>query len=457
MIQKRYLVIYLIIALHGFILSHLIFFPYPEFFIYPYLTDKGLLPYAQIFDQHFPGLLFLPINLHNLGMTDETVARQWLISIVILCQLLIYWVTYKISGSYKKATFACMFYLIWQPFLEGWVFWIDNFLPLFLIPAFYFSYMAAKTKDAKFDLFAAGFFMSLAILFKQVAIPLAGGLMVLFLYWRIKGILFYLIGLFTLLIITGYYFFKLKVLSDIWFWAVEFNLTTFAKYGGKPPFISGVLRVFGVYSSIILLLLSRERKLQILLAFFIIGSFSGDLARFDFVHFQPSLPFVVIITSLYIDKFWRFKWAPILTVWYLLVTLVWLVTFYKGHFNNRILFFDQETKQVAEKIKYLTQPGQEIYLFGPVPHIYQMSETIPAGRIFVFQFPWFMMDTEDKFVTVLKNDQPELIVRDRTVIIEGRPITEFARRIDRYIELNYQVFDQIGNNEFLRRKTTYYD
>src|SRR3989338_6622905 len=96
-------VLILIIIAHLFILSRLIFFPYPEFFVYPYLTNAGLKPYSQIMDQHFPGLLFLPVNFDNLGMNDEFSARIWLMVIVSITQLLIFFVSRAIFKSGKKA------------------------------------------------------------------------------------------------------------------------------------------------------------------------------------------------------------------------------------------------------------------------------------------------------------------------------------------------------------------
>src|SRR3989338_3479932 len=72
-----YLFLGLILLTHILILSKLIYFPYPELFIYPYLTNHGLKPYSQIIDQHFPGLMFLPLNLDNLGMTTPEIARIW--------------------------------------------------------------------------------------------------------------------------------------------------------------------------------------------------------------------------------------------------------------------------------------------------------------------------------------------------------------------------------------------
>jgi len=127
----------IVIVIHIFALSKLIFFPYPEFFIHPYLTANGLIPYKQILDQHFPGLMFLPVNFDNLGVNDEYIARIWLIAVVVITQLLLFLISKEILKSNKKALIVNLLYLIWQPFFEGWVLWLDTFLPLFLLPAYH--------------------------------------------------------------------------------------------------------------------------------------------------------------------------------------------------------------------------------------------------------------------------------------------------------------------------------
>lgn len=441
-------------VVHSWILSRLLFFPYPELFIYPYLTNKGLVPYKQIFDQHFPGLMFLPINLDNLGMTDEVVARYWLIGIVLLTQLLLFFISSKILASPKKALLVNLIYLLWQPFLEGWTLWIDNFLPIFLLPAFYFTYLSVTQKKAFANIFWAGFLLSLGILFKQVIIPLVGLVFLLILYYRRdkKTALYFLMGILPVPILTVVYYYSLGIIKDFWFWAITFNLTTFAQYGGKPPFLSGVIRVLGVYSPSLLMFLIPHKKLALTLAIFLLGSFSGDITRFDMVHFQPSLPFVALATMLLFNELWERKNLRVLMLGYLLMIGIWLPIFYKGHLTNKIFFFDEDTYAVSNKIKDYTEPNEEIFLFGPVPHLYQMTGTIPVGRIFVFQFPWFLMETEDKFLNALMEYKPNLIVADRTVVIEGWDIKNYALRLDNYITQNYEVFDKIGNNEFMRPK-----
>src|SRR3989344_2950268 len=211
------LILLAIIFGHIFILSKLIFFPYPELFIYPYLTNHGLKPYSQILDQHFPGLMFLPVNFDNLGMNDEISARFWLFGIVFLTHVLLFLISKTYLGV-KRALLVNFLYLIWQPFFEGWVLWIDNFLPLLLLPAFYFS--------LKKKFFLAGIFLGLAIVFKQNVIPLAG---LIFIYILIsknfRGLLNFSIGGLIPIIFLFIFILKQGVLVDFWYWTIIFNLT----------------------------------------------------------------------------------------------------------------------------------------------------------------------------------------------------------------------------------------
>ena len=104
----QYLFLGLILFAHGFILTKLIFFPYPELFVYPYLTNQGLAPYSQILDQHFPGLMFLPLNFDNLGMNNEISARIWLISIVLVTHLLLFFIARSILKSGKSSSMTSL-------------------------------------------------------------------------------------------------------------------------------------------------------------------------------------------------------------------------------------------------------------------------------------------------------------------------------------------------------------
>ncbi len=431
---------------HIFILSKLIFFPYPELFIYPYLTNHGLKPYSQILDQHFPGLLFLPINFDNLGMNDAQTARLWLFAIVAITHVLLFLISKKILGE-KKALLVNFLYLLWQPFFEGWVLWIDNFLPLFLLPAFYFS--------LRKKFFLPGIFLGLAIVFKQTIIPLSI-LIFLYILWsekNFKKTAEYLLGLSLPVILMILYFVWMGIFPDFWYWTVTFNLTVYAASGTQIPTSFGFIsRVLMVYVASLSGFLCKDKRLKIIVFIFLVGSLIGAFDRANFVHLQPSLPFAVILTSLGVYSLTKRKTGFILIAIYLAVTIWWQNVFYKGHILDKVFFFDEETYAISNKIRQYTNEGDKIFVFGAAPHLYQMSKTLPAGDIFVFQFPWFLSVVEDRVVEGIKKDQPDIIISDRTVKIEDVPIVDFAKKIDSYINENYQKIDSVASVDILKRK-----
>src|SRR5688572_28228100 len=60
------------------------FFLSPEITLYPYLTTKGLIPYQQLIDQHFPLLFFGPLNLAQFGVTSPSSALYLFIVLILL-------------------------------------------------------------------------------------------------------------------------------------------------------------------------------------------------------------------------------------------------------------------------------------------------------------------------------------------------------------------------------------
>lgn len=445
-----------ILILHIFIIKSLIFFPYPEFFVYPYLTNNGLKPYQQILDQHFPGLMFFPINLNNLGMTTPDAARIWLILIVLIIHLLIFLISRRIFNSDFKAILVNVLYLIWQPFFEGWVLWIDNFLPLFLLPAFYFIYTSEQKEKTLKNLFLAGFFLGVGVVFKQVLIPLAGivGLYILLTTKKIRPLAFYSLGFLIPVLIMLLYLFAIGVFEDFWYWTAVFNLTVFAETGRKAAESFGVIsRVLMVFGISILAIFSKEKRLVQILLIFLIGSLLAAYARFDFVHFQPSLPFALIATLLGVSVFWNKKHiGKLLTAIYIFVSIWWLNIFFQGHLGDKVLFFDEEVRTLAEKIEIYTQPKEKIFLLGPVLHLYQITDTLPAGDLFVFQFPWFFQVAQQHTLEGMIKDKPNIVLVDRTVVVEGRKITDFAADVLNYIDNNYEQIEKINTTEILRRK-----
>lgn len=438
----------IILLIHVFILLKLIFFPYPELFVYPYLTNHGLKPYSQILDQHFPGLMFLPLNLDNLGLTNEVIARVWLIAIVLITHLFLFIISRKILKNGYKALLVNLLYLVWQPFFEGWVLWIDNFLPVLLLPAFYCLYRK--------NYLLTGLLLGLGIVLKQTIIPLSA-LVFIYILWSEKSLpklIRYLLGLMPPILLIILYFVGIGVFSDFWYWTVIFNLTVYASSGTQIPESFGFIsRVFVVYAASLSGFFYNDKRLKVILLLFLIGSLVGVFDRANFVHFQPSLPFVVILTSLGFYSLNKKKIGLVLIGIYLLIALWWQRIFYSGHLLDKVLFFDESTYSLAGKIMQYTKPNDKIFVYGVAPHLYQMSQTLPAGDILVFQFPWFLKVAEDRILAGIKRDQPQIIVADRTVKIEGKSIIDFAKKLDDYIQKNYEQIDRVGSAQILRKHT----
>ncbi len=455
----NYLIIFLLIAImfcHAFILTKSIFFPYPEFFVYPYLTNQGLKPYSQILDQHFPGLMFLPLNLDNLGMNNPEVARVWLIGTVLITQTLLFLIANKIFKNGFKALLVNVLYLIWQPFFEGWVFWIDTFIPLFTLSAFYFTHGYFFRKKRTIFIFLSGLFLGLGIIFKQTVLPLAAVLF-LYLFWQsrsVKVLLVYSLGISVPIVSILLYFLNLKVINDFWYWTVVFNLTAYTQQGLQVERPLGYFtRILLVFGTPITAIFSKQKKEVTLILLFLTGSLFGAFDRLDFVHLQPALPFALLATGLGIQTLSKGKFTKYFLLFYLLTMIWWVGIFLKGHISSKIIFFDESTLSQAEKVKQYTDPGDKIFLFATAPHLYQMTQTLPAGNIFAFQFPWFMAVAQDRVLDSLIADPPKLVLYQEDAVIEGQKAADFMYKIDQYIKQNFTQIDKIGNVKIMRKKT----
>ena len=441
-------ILFALIISHIFILSRLIFFPYPELFVYPYLTNRGLIPYRDILDQHFPGLMFFPLNLDNLGMTTPEVARLWQYGVVIVIHLLLFMIAKRIFGSERKALITNLIYFIWQPFFEGWVLWIDSFMPIFLLPSFYFLYKWAKQKELKL-VFLSGLFLGLAVIFKQAVLPLVllVGIFILFKKKKLQHPAIFSLGFLIPCVFLVAYILKLDVWEDFIYWTVTFNLTTFAQMGRKYPEASLLLRsLFVILPSLIIF------KRYFLLTLYILGGLAFAYARFDLVHLQPVLPFVVLGTTAAFVWMWQRSRTKISIAIYLIGTIVILTKFYQGHLGSKVFFFGESEKKIVKEVQSVAGKDDKIFTLGTFPHIYQMAARLPPGNVFVFQFPWFMIEAEGKVLSGIEKEPPRVVVRDKNALVDGKNLVSYMPEISEYIENSYKVKNIIDGTEILVRK-----
>jgi hypothetical protein len=448
----------LIICLHILVLSQLIFFPYPENFLYPYLLHHGFVPYKDLIDQHFPGFLLLPFNLLTLGITGPLEVRLFLYMLIAINHLLIFLITQKMFKNISISLLANSLYTLWQPFLEGWEFWIDSVLASIYLGAFLLLWQMISKKKIHWSKYASlGFICALGVLCKQTAVLLPITCLALLWHYKIPRtqILFFTIGLIAPLLAVFSYLSLQNVLSDFWYWTVTFNSEIYSQFSKPIPAISQLTRVLIVYCPYLLITLISDKKIKLLLITFGAISVIGALNRFDFLYFQPSLPFAVIVSAYVLRWCWQQKRLWLIIGLYSFIAIYWNATFYKGHLGAKVFFFDEQNMQIARDINQIVRPNEEVFIFGPSPHLYYLSQTIPPGHYFVYLLPWYMLVSEDKQLEVLKSANPRIIIRDQSSEVEGFKLIEYAAKINRWIDEYYMVVDKKGTIEYLKRKDEY--
>jgi len=459
----------LLIFIHIFILLQLMFFPYPELFIYSYLTDKGLLPYKQIIDQHFPGVMFLPINLYSLGIDTLQEMRLVYFALIISSDLIFTKILKKIFNKHTFVLLGLLLYIFWQIYFEGHVLWIESFTTPLLLAAYYFM-MDINDNGDYLKLYISVFLLGLSLVLKQTVMPLVGLLYLYLIYKKIPlKIVFYSVFLFSLpMSVVILYFLKTGIFKDFFFWTVTFNLTTFAQMGKTYPTLNNLIKTMPVFGtaalSILWLIRTRDLRIVLLTAVFLLGTLFFAYARFDYIHLQPALPFSIIIITLLISKLTNyvdfllpnssrlslFAYRLLLVSYCLLSLYIFIPNF---RFYNKPgvspMFNDAETAVIVEKVKDYSNKGDTIFAFGTHPHIYYLTETMPPGNVFTFQFPWFMKVAEQTILTGIVNSPPKVVIRDLNAEVGGYSLAEYMQDIDQYIVENYVLVDYENNIEVL--------
>ena len=450
----------LLIFIHIFILLQLMFFPYPELFIYSYLTDKGLLPYKQIIDQHFPGVMFLPINLYSLGIDTLQEMRMIYFALIISSDLIFTKILKKIFNKNVYMLLGFLLYIFWQIYFEGHVFWIESFITPLILLAFGFLLNFFENRRIR-NLYFAALSVGIALVFKQTVLPLAG---LVFLYLFFKRIHFKnlllggIIFIIPILLVT-LYFSQIGVLRDFFYWTVTFNLTIFNEMGKTRPDIVGfakILPVFGVSVVALLYYLVRKKdNIVNLTGIFLFGCLFFAYARFDHIHLQPALPFALILLTMLIVAVSRIPYPVVfrvaLSVAYCILSLYIFIPNFRFYNKPGVspMFNDAETAVIVEKVKEYSNKGDTIFAFGTHPHIYYLTETMPPGNVFTFQFPWFMKVAEQTILTGIVNSPPKVVIRDLNAEVGGYSLAEYMQDIDQYIVENYVLVDYENNIEVL--------
>jgi len=432
------MILFLVIQLlHLLILSPMEFVAYPEFFVYPYLTSSGWLPYRQIIDQHFPGLFFMPVNFFTLGFINPRSLKILSLLLVIFQSALIYRIAKSIS-SRVYPLIAMVTFALWQPFFSGNHLWLESLISPLALTSFYLWRNATP--------FWSGAALGAAILFKQsVALPIF--ILILITYFRrgFKSALTFAAGAVLPLTLAVCYFGYRGVLSDFFFWTVKFNFLYAVQAATVPDWTVLFKLLLPALLFILALFKSQPKRVVLVLAVWGLILIPGGLSRFDFTRLQAIVPFLSLSLGLLITSLWSAKKYFLFSV-ILVAQLAWFSIFYIRQENwGQYRFFDQSASALVQTVTSLTSPGDEIFLLGVQPHLYMLSGTYPPGSHFSYQLPWYLPFTQNRILYSLASDPPQYIFYDAAASVDGKPISEYAAPLIQYVKHYYSPISAIGS------------
>lgn len=437
-----------IVAQQLLILGSLRFVLYPELVVNSYLTAAGFLPYREILDQHLPGLMFFPVNFHTLGLRDAWDFHLLLMAVAGSLTVLTYLVARRLAGE-ATALLAALAYAAWQPFFEGETLWLDTFLPLFTLPAL------VLVLDARW--FLAGLVLGTGLLFKQTLAPLVAfaGLLVLkqcgLRGWR--SLLRFAAGASLPALAMLLHFAAIGVLADFWFWSVAFNLTTAVRSATLVPQTGDLVRIaLPVAIAIAAVAIAPARCRAGLVALWGCASIAGGLGRFGLVHLHPAVPFFAILLGMLGVELWRRR-ATLALVALVFIVPVWLGEFY----GRRARWLEDPAQKehlasIEKLIRDRAAPSDHVLLLGLPPQLYATTGTLPPGRVFVFDLPWFTDAAGDRVREALRNDPPKAVLIDTESGSDGQRMLDYEGPLLEEVRARYVQTARLGSIEVYEPK-----
>ncbi len=420
---KRIAGLFALIIGVGLLLRQISFFPYPEMLTETYFLSKGMLPYVQINDQHFPGLSLLPVNLRTLGF-DNIEKLRWLhLGLIGFTTLILY----KLIGKLRWIVLFLVFFLLW----EGNTLWVDSFVTPLVLLVFYGLWSKGSFKSVQ-NIFLTGTLLGIVLVFKQHALIICVAVAVWVLDQKVswKYWLGFVIGGILPMSLVGIYYYQLGVWPDFWFWTVVHNLTGYTSLEGRIPGLGELARFS-------LLAVPAAFGLQGSAGLFILASLIYLIPRFGLIHAQIALPLLIFLLSFKPRLYW-----PIMGLALLLMARI-----FAKEIPGKVLFYDQSAMLTVEYVEERVDKSRPIYVYGVNDNIYHLTNTLPPNRFWIELLRGNIIPgVEERLIQTLKIDPPQFVLVDRQASIDGKKVSEFTPQIWRYLQMNFIFKEKLSND-----------
>ncbi len=386
---------FLVLVLHFFILSKLQFTAWPELLSYPYLINNGFTLYKDFIMPYPPGLiLYLALTFKFLGFSAESLKYSFFF-LVLLTDCVFFTALYMKKKS-LLVIFFFLIYILLQPFLDGNLLWFDYATTLPILAGYVCLCLWIDKKKGSYILIGS-IFLSIAVLIKQISIIYFAGFFIFYFLERKKIYLkeLYLLGLGTFpLVFFLIYLVVFSSLNFFWMWSIYYPLFEWSKFPGylilhiTQSQLTILLLLFSPLTFIILNKKTLFDKKFILSLVFLLSSIIAIYPRFSFFHFQTVLIFLLIIyLQIAINLRLKYKLIFLAFLIFLLVSEIRLLLPYSQW--GGIRFFGSYEKGLAAEISKITKPNDRIFLMGPPSSIYPESRRLPPLN-WADNFGWYL-------------------------------------------------------------------
>jgi hypothetical protein len=426
--QNSWLPLALILLLQFWILANLTLFLAPELSLYPYFVSRGLAPYSQIVDQHFPFIFFGPLHLGQFGLSSPPSLRLLLYALVGVVNLEFWWLAGSKLKNLNQRLWLQLGFVLGLSLLAANHLWLETFALFFVI-----SGLLLERGRLEFSSWVTGLLWGASAITRPLLAPF-----LLLLWWRtgrkpeIAG------GVIISLLIVTWWLVDQQLLNPF-LELLAFNGTYYAPMAGRLPDMSEFKAIVWVLGWLALVL--KPSRLVLLAA---AAAMLPSYPRFGLFH-------NLLLLTLPLWTGVKIRQGALVKIW-LVLGLVLILRTANRQENYNFFYPESQAREIAVINSF--QPT-EVYFFGGPDQLYYLTNTLPPGGYYLPSLPWYHANQAwvERQIANLEAHPQALVVVNTASRVDGQDLINYSRRISQFIRDHYQLVETVGSLEIYQRSS----
>lgn len=438
----------------------------------PWMLNRGMVLFGNIWEQHAPGSSLLGVVAQSLIPLEHSLLIKVLNTLlVIVITLLIYRLAIQLTQRGSAGILSVLVWVWWEPVYGNIMLYFDTLLALCIMLALV-AYYRNHDKPSLPQIIIIGLLMGLATIFKQHAWLAVGivGLWLMVIHRHPKIWISYGLAVLMLPIIQWGVLLSQGLLDSYLFWNWEFNLSGYMD--GVPldgDFFRKLLLSNVLVFPFILIALRRENRRFMLLVVMWLATLTVLYPRFGEIHGMGHLPFTAVMSGMVLAwllpdlSTWRTWDIPrqVIAGLGIAIGIGWLwtgaVTYIPTQLGaGAVLAYDEFTVLVAE-LEPLIEADDTLFVLpetDSTPQLHPLTGMMPPPT-WIKGWNWYF---EPDFVlptlhTDWDSSPPTWVIVFPDLVASGEPgISELIARLEDHYSLVFTVENIFlhGNAEVYR-------